>query len=395
MFYFSLAITWIGHFLVDMMLGIWPVYKTLAHVDIAVAGIISGACAFLGEGLQLLFGALSDRGYRKHLILGGVIAAAASSYFVYTESYLWFFALYLVTCIGSGAFHPCAASLIGDLPSERKGMLLGVFASGGALGLAFSQIIFVHAHTWLDGHTAWLTVPAVVLLIVALMTTFGRQSAKTIQASHRFSFKAVANIFKQREICLIYLTLICSASLLWAVIFLLPDILSSRGYEPWIAFGGGHMAFILGGALTMMPAGYLADKYSSRFIMIFSMASAMTLYYLFILFPMLGDYSVLTVLFGMGAAVGVVQPVGIAMGSRLLPQRKGMVSAVLMGMVWCVAEGLGQTGGGFLVKCFSEDAAAKSLAILSMLFLVGTITAFLLPQTDAALEPIPEPVNYV
>ena len=155
------------------------------------------------------------------------------------------------------------------------------------------------------------------------------------------------------------------------------------------------MAFVLGGAVAMMPAGYLADKYSARLVMMFSMGSALVLYYTFILFPVLNDYTLLTILLGMGAAVGVVQPVGIALGGRLLPKRKGMVSAVLMGMVWCVAEGLGQTGGGFLVKCFSDDGPAKALAILSTLFLAGSITAYMLPHAEESLETVLEPVSNV
>lgn len=395
MFYFSLMITWIGHFLVDMMIGVWPMYKTFAHVDIAVAGIISGLCAFLGEGLQLLFGALSDRGYRKYLILGGVVGATASSCFVYTESYLCFFALYLVTCMGSGAFHPSAASLVGDLPSDKKGLLLGVFASGGALGLAFSQIIFFFAHSWLDGHTAWLALPAVLLLFTAIFTAYGKQTKKNLGSAHSVSLKSITKLFKQREITYLYFTIVCSVSLLWGTIFLLPDILSSRGYESWVAFGGGHMAFILGGAVMMLPAGYLADKYSCKTVIICCMILGLVFASIFVGLPLLENYTVLGVLFAMGAAVGVVNPVGIALGTRLLPQQKGMISAVMMGLVWCFAEGIGQTGGGFLVKCFSEDAPAKALAILSVLFLVGTYTAIQLPKAEEDLQPVRESVSNV
>ena len=389
LFYFSIVIVWIGHFLVDMMIGIWPVYKTLAHLDIAIAGLISGGCAFLGEGLQLFFGTLSDRGYRKYLVLGGVIATTASAFLVYAADYMAFFALYLITCIGSGAFHPSAAGLVGDLPSNRKSLLLTLFSSGGAMGLAFSQIIFVNTHVWLEGQMAWLALPAVLLMFITIFTGFGAKAQQATGTSHSFSVKAIVDIFKQREIYLLYFTAVCSAALLWAVVFLLPDVLSQRGYEPWVAFGGGHMAFILGGAVMMIPAGYLADKYSGRAVIISCMVIGMVLFYTFLLFPILENYTVLALLFCIGACVAIVNPIGIAMGTRLFPKRKGLVSAVLMGLVWCFAEGIGQTGGGLLAKCFDDDAAAKALAVLGCLFLTGTITASQLPQQEEALELVP------
>jgi len=394
-FYFSLAIVWIGHFLVDMMIGIWPVYKTMAHLDIAIAGVISGVCAFFGEGMQLFFGALSDRGYRKYLILGGVVVATASTFFVYTENYLCFFLLYLMTCIGSGAFHPCAASLVGDLPSPRKGLLQAVFASGGSLGLALSQVIFVGVHSHFDGRTEWLVLPAVVLMLVTIFTAFGRQKSNISKTAPHFSFKGISDLFRKREICMVYFTVVCGASMLWAVIFLLPDILSHRGYESWIAFGGGHMAFILGGAVMLVPAGYFADKYSCKKVIVTALVSGMVLLYTFLLFPILSNYSVLMLLFAVGAAVAIINPIGIALGTRLFPQRKGMVSAILMGVAWCLSEGIGQTIGGLLTKCFTDDAAAKALAVLGCLFMVGIITASQLPQKEEALEPILEPVEYV
>ena len=51
-----------------------------------------------------------------------------------------------------------------------------------------------------------------------------------------------------------------------------------------------------------------------------------------------------------------------------------------MGLVWCVAEGLGQGGGGLLTKLFEEDAPAKALSIVGITFFFGLATAFKLPK---------------
>ncbi len=386
----AVIIVCLGHFMVDVMIGIWPVYKTLAHLDLAIAGLIGGICAFVGEGLQVLFGSLSDRGYRKALILGGLLATAASACFVYTDNYLCLFALYLCTCAGSGAFHPSAASMMSELSPKSKGLLISLFTSGGAFGMAFSQILFTSFHQWFDGHVVWLAIPTVALVLVAFISLVSPKPANVLTANKHFDLKVFINFFRHRDLRLLYFTQVCNASMLWGTMFLLPDLLSSRGYAPWISFGGGHMMFILGGALMMIPAGHLADRFSSRLVILISMLIGMCAFYTLLFVPAYSNVALLSLLFILGAAVGVVQPVAISLGTQLAPEQKGMVIAFLMGMVWCISEGIGQVGGGVLATCFTDDAPAKALAILGGLFLIGSAAAYQLPQDEVETVALPK-----
>ena len=86
----------------------------MAHLDLAKAGMISAGCAFVGEGLQIVFGSLSDKGYRKLLLILGLITTAASTLLAYTHSYPFIFGLFLLTCLGLGAFHPAAVSMMSE-----------------------------------------------------------------------------------------------------------------------------------------------------------------------------------------------------------------------------------------------------------------------------------------
>jgi FSR family fosmidomycin resistance protein-like MFS transporter len=379
-----LGVLWLGHFFVDLMIGIWPVYKTIAHIDLAIAGLIGGFCAFAGEGLQVLFGSLSDKGYRKALVLGGVAAATASAYLVYADDYLYLFILYLVTCLGSSAFHPAAVGAIGDLEARKRGLILGLFTSGGALGMAFSQIIFMQTHSWFEGQVAWLALPA---LLLAFFASFGRlsETAHTRDSGHSFSIKAFSRFFHHQELRMLYICQVCNATMLWGTMFLLPDILASRGFEPWISYGGGHMMFILGGAVMMIPAGYLADCYSSRIVLLVSIVFSTILLYIFLLNPLVGNYTLLLILFAMGAAFGANSPVALILGAHLVPSQKGLVAAFSMGLVWCISEGIGQGCGGFLATCFDTDGPAKALSVLGSVLLAGTAAAYFLPKKEEAI----------
>lgn len=385
---------WMSHFAVDTMIGFWAVYKTMAELDLAMAGLIAGSCAFIGEGLQIYFGSLSDRGFRKLLIIGGVTVTACSSLMAYTHNYALLFLLFMFTCIGSGAFHPAAAGLMGDLSPKRRSLLITFFASGGAFGLAFSQLVFSNAFYWFEGHTIVLTLP--ILLLATTMVIIGLKDPRITSPEKReskFTFSTMGNLFKQRDLLHIYISQVFNATLFWGFIFLLPDILASREYSSWVSLGGGHLFLIIGGAFMMVPAGYLADRFSSKSVIIGATTISLVLLYTFLFLPTLDDFYVLPLLFGLGASLGIVNPVNVALGNKIAPENPGLISAFLMGMVWCVAEGIGQCGGGLLTKLFESDAPAHALGILGVTLFAGLAVAMRFPADAPAMEPQQEIIS--
>ena len=211
-----LLIAVLGHFCVDLMIGVWPVFKTIVHMDLALAGLISAFCAFVGEGLQIFFGHLSDRGHSKKILMAGLCAAGGCAFLAYTEHYGAFICLYLLTCLGSGAFHPAAAGLVGNLSRERKGLLITLFAAGGTLGMAFSQILFTSAFYHLNGHTAVLVIPIVILVALISISTLpgGSQTQK-------HTLKDTLALLNRRELKLLYFSQVCNQTVLWSFLFLL------------------------------------------------------------------------------------------------------------------------------------------------------------------------------
>lgn len=385
-------VLWLGHFFVDLMIGIWPVYKTMVHMDLAKAGLVSTLCAFAGEGLQIVFGSLSDKGYGKTLVIVGVLATAASTLLAYTDEFLFLILLFFVTCVGSGAFHPAAASWMGELTENRKGVFITLFASGGMLGMALSQLIFYNTFYQVGGHTTVLAIPLAALAVFMGISRLSEVSKKANQP-RGFNLGAFREFFRRRDLRSLYVSQLCLQSLNWGLIFLLPDILTMREYDQWISFGGGHCCLILGAFVMLIPAGYLADKYSCRAVLMTSGSMGLVLFYLFLFMPMLPDLAVLVLLFCLGASLGVMNPVSLALGNRLVPDKPGLVSAFLMGMVWCVSEGIGQGGGGFLSTLFQDDGPARALGILGTLFFVALAAMAALPKELPIQAPAPEVIQ--
>ena len=69
----------IAHVMVDFMgMSVWPVYKTLAGLDVAKAGWIATVVAMSGTALQPLFGSIADRfGARRIILLGALLTSFA------------------------------------------------------------------------------------------------------------------------------------------------------------------------------------------------------------------------------------------------------------------------------------------------------------------------------
>ena len=380
-FYITMLLLWFSHFVVDFMIGIWPVYKTIAHLDLATCGMIAGLCALIGEGMQIVFGSLSDRGYRKALIVIGLCGTLAGTCMVFTENYVTLFFLLMILCIGSGAFHPSAVGLVGSLTTTRKGVFIAIFSSGGALGMASSQLVFSEAYRVFDGNTLYLAILPLVLIIgIIFYKLAGTQPIPAISTRKKIDLKEFFGLFRRREITLLYFIQVCNQTIVWATVFLLPDVLLSRGHETWVTFGGGHLFFIIGGALMMIPSGYLADKFSYKTVIFTATFLAFILFSTFLFVPNISTSGVLGLLFVMGATAQVVSPLLLAFGNKLVPNNPGMISALLMGLAWCLSEGLGQGGGGALTQLFEVDAAANALCILNVCFLIGLGLTSMLPK---------------
>lgn len=374
-----------AHFLVDVMLGIWPLYKSMAKLDMALSGLIVGLGAFIGEGSQLFFGSFSDKGYRKLLIIIGLIMAMGGSFFAYSTDYVVLFFLYLLTSIGSGCFHPCAASLTSGLIPSRRGLLLTIFAAMGSLGMATSQLIFSSVYSFFEGGTYLLAIPAIALgIIFACYRLPKAVNQAQIDTSHAPpSLSDFKHFFQNKPLLNLYLSQVGNQSLMWGTIFILPDALKSLGHSEWICCGGGHCCLILGAAFMMVPGGYLADIYSVRRIMLYGGFISAISFYWFLLSNGNPAWLVLLNLFILGSTLSVMNPLAVSLGTKMEPLRTGSVSAFLMGMVWCVSEPLGPGGLGIMSGMFEENGPVKALAILGSLFVLQIYGTYRLPHSNA------------
>jgi FSR family fosmidomycin resistance protein-like MFS transporter len=371
-----------GHFAVDLCTGIWPVFKTLAQLDIVKAGLIATLGNMAGNGLQLAFGVLADRGLRKRLIVAGVALAGAVTFVPWAvSSYALMAALVLTTQIGSAAFHPPGTGTAGMLSQRRTGFMIALFLAGGYGGYSLSQVAFSALYRRAPALT-----PLIALLPIAVAGTIavGLQTMPRSQRPRGAPAKALGPILPRLAPLFAVQTFASTVNV--SLTFLLPDLLLSRRAAGWIVEGGGHFALVAGSCIALVPAGHAADRWGARRVLLLANAAAFTLFAL--LLTRTGASTLdLAIVAAVGAANGMNGVVAISEGNRLLPGQASGVSALLMGMPWCIAA-VGPVVAGLLADPSRGGTPAGALGWF-LLLMPLTLSASLLVRPRASVAAAP------
>lgn len=382
----SLFLLWSSHLLLDFFTGIWPIYKTIAGVDLAKAGLIAGLSGFFGEILQLFFGYLSDRGFRKKVIILGLVLASCILWITFTQEILISFFVLLLLMLGSGSFHPAAVGFAGMLSPKRKGRNILLFASGGAIGLAISQLAFTKALDLCGGHALIFLIPVLLLIVVIAFYPMQEQNDNRKLILKEFIQPLLR---AKRPLLLLYMTQVFNFTLITAFMFLLPDLMRARECHSWLCMGGGHLCFVFGGAMLMVPAGYLCDKYGHKSVLLITIFSALFLLYSFLIQPDRSLEKTALFLTALGGFMGTVNPIIVSWGNKLVPESPSTVSGLLMGCAWCLAN-LGATWAGLLAKAVPFNPIATTLCLLGLLLVLGFFLILFVPQVKPVREPTVE-----
>ncbi len=369
---------WLGHFAVDSFTGIWPIYKTLAGLDLVKAGLIASIGGFAGNSLQIVFGYLGDKGWSRLLLSFGVFAAGSIILVPYieTSNYLLMGILVMFTYLGSSAYHPSGTGTASTFTTVSTGKVTALFLSGGFVGYAFSQLLFTKIYTETGGKPAIMFLLAVVVggLLFFLAPSAAKQTTKTS------NFWTATRGIRQ-PLTFLYIVMICASGVNMVLVFLLPDVLQAKQASIWMIYGGGHMVMVMGGCTGLLPAGHLADKYGPRQVMMVGLVALGVLLPVVAMFDGNSSITLAILLFLLGVSSSTCNVVGVTYGNRLMPKHTRTVSGLLMGSAWCVA-GVSTFIGGWLADPKYGGSPERALLWFIAAIVCGFVFSFLLPRAS-------------
>ncbi len=384
----------VAHVMVDFMgMSVWPVYKTLAGLDVVKAGWIATVIAMSGTALQPLFGSIADRfGPRRVILLGVLLTSFAlllgpladyretldrllPTLFGLSGFYLVVFIILAAGRLGQDMFHPAGAGLAGSFSVRRGSMFLAVFIAVGSIGFGLSQIGFRTAYNNFGHHTEILLLPVAILWMFVWMRCRPAEVSSAGRISVIASFRSLRPV--AGPILCLFLILAISSGVLSGLFFLLPEFAHEKGYPAWLGQGGAFGLIVFGATVFMVPIGHLADRIGRRRTLVAMVILAALSYQAIVRLTLPVPLFIMLCIIG-GAFLGTVNPLGVAFGQRIAPRENvSIVSAILMGWAWCVG-GTVPSIIGELYKSLGNNAA-QALTWLGFANVVMVILGFFLP----------------
>ncbi|SMB94012.1 MFS transporter [Deinococcus hopiensis] len=113
----------------------WPLVRADLALSYAQIGLLLGLPAIFANVIEPLFGLLADRGYRKHLVLGGGLAFALSLCLFAASGDFWpLLAALLLFYPASGAFVSLTQAALMDAEPERREQNMARWTLVGSVG---------------------------------------------------------------------------------------------------------------------------------------------------------------------------------------------------------------------------------------------------------------------
>jgi len=334
----------VAHATIDMCGSVWPIFKNLAHLDLAKAGLIATISASVTTVLQPLFGVYADRGHRRLLIVTGVTLICSMTLLgpiaLWRDAlgpfwlYLLMFLVLLVSRLGLAMFHPPGMSMAGNTSARRRSTSIAGFVTAGTVGVGVAWLVFSKTYTLTGGHTEWLLLPLAPVLVLVWLWCRPVEIHSQQNVTLRDILRQLAHI--RRQLLSLYLVQAMMSGLLMGLLFLLPEFVAERGYPTWLSQWGAMLLMFAGGGLMMVPAGHLADRLGRRLMLICVIALSLGAYYAFVQLPPMPTLVFALLCMVTGACMQTANPMSIAIAQHLAPRNESMISGVMLGLAWAL-----------------------------------------------------------
>ena len=369
-------IHFIGDFFQSFIRPLLPVMANKFDLSLAQVGLITGIATFMAFLIQPIFGYLADRYKTRLVLLIGSFAGAICIPMIGVAPYFWMVLLLIgLGSISSAIYHPTAAGMVSVYAGRRTGFAMSLFGLGGTFGFTFGPLVCSGYVTLMGMHrlpilTLFGVLVFAVLFIMIPASNGSGQAQKDFFGSLK---KSIGHFWK--PVVLIW-SIACSRAFVeQALLTFIPILTATEGHS-LMSVGSILSLFTVGGSVSALVCGHLADRIGFKPIYYFSFALSSPSLLLFIqaagwqLYPLafLSGFLLLATLFP-----------AVALAQKVVPEGRSLVSSIVIGLALGIA--------GLLMPLTGKIADAVGIRM------VLNVVAFMPLAALLLIHKLPEPGN--
>ena len=378
----TISVLSLAHLLNDMCTNflpqLLPFLIATQGFSVTAGATLVAAFTISSSLLQPVFGYLVDqKGQRWLVYVGTLWMSLLLGVTGLLPGYPLLLLVSALAGLGTAAFHPQAAAMVGQASGNRKGFVLAAFIALGNLGLATSPLVLLPLfHHYGTGSTWIILLPG--LLATVLLYRFAPGPKLHKQRAPRLDLVLIALKRSSAELGKLMLVVAIRSLVHTGLMTLLPIYLLARKFSPE---NTGYLLFatLAAGAVGGLIGGYISDRFGRKPLILVSLALAPVFFYGF-----LHTGGALSFAFLSMGAMALLSSfsVTVAAAQEVIPENKALASGLSLGFAIGIG-GLAVTPLGKYADVYGVEAAVQLVFLLPLA--AAFISLFL--KKDAQVEP--------
>ncbi|MFB3885131.1 MAG: MFS transporter [Thermodesulfobacteriota bacterium] len=349
-----------------------PAFAQKFSLTLAEVGVIGATARILSFVVQPSVGYLADRYRTRLFVLGGPLLSMI--FIPLTGLAPHFFVLILFVALGAtgtAMFHPTSAGMVSEFAGPRFASSMAFYNFGGtvAFGCGPLVITYVVASYGLES-SFWTMIFGLAMMAVL----FRKVPIPTHEGMKKYGFLgSLREVFGDvwKAIAVLWVLGVLRSFVYYSFVTFVP-VLYSRAGASLVTVGLMVSLFSIGGAMSGLLGGFLADRVGYRPVFLLSYALSIPALYLLLFVPEGG----LVFAFLTGSFTMATIPLFVVMAQVLAPRGKSMASSLMGGLAYGVG-GMMTPFTGKLADLFGIQSVLSAVALIPIL-MMGLV--FLLPE---------------
>lgn len=371
-----------AHLLNDLMIAVipamLPLLQTAFQLNYAQLGMVVMVSNLMSSFIQPVFGYLTDRKPVNWLLPVGLFTVGLGLALVaIVPSYGWLLFAVALSGLGSASFHPEASKTAHLASNQNRGLSQSIFQVGGNIGQALGPLMLplFLVYTGIDGSWWFIILALIGVLLMYRIVPWLKQRNKEENERKKKGKNGTNRI---PSTIVLTLVVIFRSTVVVGISSFLP-LYYVNVLDMSVSQASIHaFVFLFAGALGTFCGGPLADRWGNRTIIILS--TLLSIPFLLAL-PYVRGVLAVIVLILLGFCLLSTNAVSVVYGQKLLPQKIGMVSGLMVGL------SIGSAGIAATVLGYFADLWGMLFvfSLLAVVLSTGCLLSLFLP-TDRVLQ---------